>query len=45
MTYLFAAYSVIFVLLAGWILILGKRQNKLIKEISYLQEILKNKNI
>ncbi|MGD8190460.1 CcmD family protein [Brevibacillus ginsengisoli] len=38
MGYLFAAYSVIWVLLAGYILLIGKRQRQLQKEIEMLEE-------
>ena len=39
MTYLFAAYSVIWILLAGYIWLLGKRQKDVRKEIMYLKEL------
>ena len=38
MTYLFAAYSVIWGLLAGYIFVLGKRQKDLKKEMQILEE-------
>jgi len=38
MNYLFAAYSVIWGLLAGYIFLLGKRQKDLRKEIQPLEE-------
>lgn len=41
MDYLFAAYSVIFILIALYIVVLDRRQQKLNKEIVLLQEILK----
>jgi len=39
MTYLFAAYSIIWILLAGYIWLLGKRQKDARKEIMYLKEL------
>lgn len=38
MTYLFAAYSVIWGLLAGYIFVLGKRQKDLKKELQILED-------
>ena len=38
MNYLFAAYSVIWGLIAGYILLLGKRQKDLKKEIKLLED-------
>ncbi|MFO1444233.1 CcmD family protein [Bacillus sp. Bva_UNVM-123] len=38
MTYLFAAYTVIWGLLAGYIFVLGKRQKDLKKEIQILED-------
>lgn len=39
MGYLFAAYSIIWLLLTGYLLFLGKRQKKAIQEIKFLQEL------
>lgn len=38
MSYLFAAYSVIWGLLAGYIFVLGKRQKDLKKELQILED-------
>ncbi|WP_077211326.1 CcmD family protein [Bacillus dakarensis] len=38
MNYLFLATSVVWVLIAGYVVILGKRQKKLQKEIFQLEE-------
>lgn len=38
MTYLFMAYSVIWTLIAGYVVVLGKRQKQLKKEIELLEE-------
>lgn len=38
MGYLFAAYSIIWVLLGGYILLIGKRQRQLQQEIDQLEE-------
>lgn len=38
MTYLFMAYSVIWTLIAGYVVVLGKRQKALKKEIQLLEE-------
>ncbi|CAM3766913.1 CcmD family protein [Mesobacillus zeae] len=38
MTYLFLAYSIIWTLIAGYIVILGKRQKALKKELQLLDE-------
>jgi CcmD family protein len=40
MTYLFAAYTVIWVLLFGYLVSLGKRQNKLAEELEILKRSL-----
>lgn len=42
MTYLFAAYSIIWLLIAGYILVLGKRQKQAVNEVKFLQELHKN---
>lgn len=39
MTYLFAAYSIIWLLLAGYMFSLGKRQNQIAKQLKFLQEL------
>ncbi|SDZ67125.1 CcmD family protein [Evansella caseinilytica] len=39
MGYLFAAYTIIWVLLAGYLLFLGKRQKQAIKQIKFLQDL------
>ncbi|NDI33820.1 CcmD family protein [Chengkuizengella sediminis] len=39
MSYLFAAYMVIWILLAGYLMILGKRQQKINKEIEFIREL------
>ncbi|WNF37110.1 CcmD family protein [Bacillaceae bacterium IKA-2] len=39
MTYLFAAYSIIWLLLAGYMFLLGKRQNQIAKQLKFLQEL------
>lgn len=41
MSYLFAAYSITWLILAGYILTLGKRQAKLKKEFHYISELEK----
>lgn len=38
MTYLFAAYAVIWGLIASYILVLGKRQKQIKKELQLLEE-------
>lgn len=38
MTYLFMAYSVIWTLIAGYVVVLGKRQKQIKKEIMLLDE-------
>ncbi|MCM3587948.1 CcmD family protein [Mesobacillus maritimus] len=38
MTYLLMGYSVIFALIAGYMMILGKRQKQIEKEIKQLEE-------
>jgi CcmD family protein len=40
MNYLFAAYTVIWVLLFGYMVALGKRQNKLAEELELLKKSL-----
>lgn len=39
MTYLFAAYSIIWLLLAGYMFTLGKRQSDIAKQLKFLQEL------
>lgn len=39
MMYLFAAYTIIWLLLAGYIWLIGKRQHKAVKELSLLREL------
>lgn len=39
MTYLFAAYSIIWLLLAGYMLVIGKRQKDAVKELTFLREL------
>ncbi|AET66251.1 hypothetical protein Desor_0550 [Desulfosporosinus orientis DSM 765] len=43
--YLFLAYSMIWVLIFGYSLRLGKRQAKLQKELKRLQEIINSKSV
>ncbi|WP_210364848.1 CcmD family protein [Bacillus sp. REN3] len=38
MTYLFMAYSVIWTLIAGYVVVLGRRQKALKKELQLLEE-------
>jgi CcmD family protein len=38
MTYLFMAYSVIWTLIAGYVVVLGRRQKDLKKELQLLEE-------
>ncbi|WP_079510136.1 CcmD family protein [Mesobacillus jeotgali] len=38
MTYLFMGYTVIWTLIAGYVLVLGRRQKQLKKEIELLEE-------
>ncbi|MCF6095164.1 CcmD family protein [Microaerobacter geothermalis] len=39
MGYLFAAYTIIFLLLFAYLMVMGKRQKKLAEEMALLQEI------
>jgi len=39
MSYLFAAYSIIWLLLAGYIWVIGKRQKDAVKELSFFREL------
>ncbi|RXJ01127.1 CcmD family protein [Anaerobacillus alkaliphilus] len=39
MTYLWAAYSIIWLLIAGYIFVLGKRQKAIAKQLQFLQEL------
>ncbi len=41
MTYLWAAYSIIWLLIAGYIFVLGKRQKAIAKQLQFLQELEK----
>jgi len=40
MTYLFSAYSIIWLLIIGYVVFLGKRQKQIIKEVKFLQDFL-----
>ncbi|MDP4085608.1 MAG: CcmD family protein [Bacillota bacterium] len=42
MTFLWAAYSVIWFIIFGYLFILGKRQNNLKKEIEFLKQLDKD---
>jgi len=39
MIYLFAAYSIIWLLIAGYVWAIGKRQNNAMKELKFLREL------
>ncbi|WP_280772237.1 CcmD family protein [Salipaludibacillus daqingensis] len=39
MTYLFAAYSIIWLLIAGYVWAIGKRQNDAMKELQFIREM------
>lgn len=39
MTFIWGAYSAIWVIIFGYLFILGKRQNKLKKEIEFLKQL------
>ncbi|MFZ5944079.1 MAG: CcmD family protein [Bacillota bacterium] len=41
MLYLFVAYTIIWVIIFGYTLLMGKRQRSIEKEINYLKSILK----
>ncbi|WP_102345490.1 CcmD family protein [Bacillus sp. Marseille-P3661] len=41
MGYLFAAYTIIWALIALYMVVLGKRQNTVLKEIEFVKEIEK----
>ena len=41
MTYLFAAYSIIWLMIAGYLFVLGKRQKAIAKQLHFLQELEK----
>lgn len=43
MNYLFAAYSVIWLLIGGYLYVLGNRQAKLAKELKFLQDMQKQR--
>ncbi|MFS1513690.1 CcmD family protein [Chengkuizengella sp. SCS-71B] len=43
MSYLFVAYMVIWILLSGYLMILGKRQQKINKEIEFIRELENSK--
>ncbi|MDQ0257789.1 CcmD family protein [Evansella vedderi] len=40
MGYLFAAYTIIWLLIGGYVLFLGKRQKAAIKEVRFLKELI-----
>lgn len=40
MGYLFAAYTIIWLLIAGYVLFLGKRQKQAIKELKFVKEMM-----
>lgn len=42
MGYLFAAYTIIWLLIAGYVLFLGNRQKKAIKELKFIKEMMDN---
>ena len=39
MNYLFAAYSIIWLAIAGYLFVLGKRQKAIAKQLQFLQEL------
>jgi CcmD family protein len=39
MTYLFAAYSIIFLMIASYLFVLGKRQKAIAKQLQFLQDL------
>ncbi len=39
MTYLFAAYTIVWLLIAGYIFFIGRRQKEAIKELKLLQQL------
>jgi len=41
MTYLFAAYTIIWIMIFGYTLLIAKRQRGIEKDIEYLKSILK----
>lgn len=41
MAYLMAAYSIVWIVMFGYILVLGKRHDKLLKEIEFLKQFEK----
>lgn len=41
MTYLWAAYSIIWLMIAGYVVVLGKRQKAISKQLQFLQELEK----
>lgn len=42
MNYLFAAYSIIWLMIAGYLFVLGKRQKAVIKQLQFLQDLERN---
>ncbi|MBB5174806.1 CcmD family protein [Texcoconibacillus texcoconensis] len=40
MSYLFAAYTIIWLLIASYVFVLGKRQKAAAKELSFMKEML-----
>lgn len=41
MNYLFMAYTVIWALISIYLIVLGKRQSKIVKEIEFIEEMEK----
>ncbi|KEF39359.1 hypothetical protein M670_01122 [Schinkia azotoformans MEV2011] len=41
MNYLFMAYTIIWALIAIYIVVLGKRQGKIVKELEFIEELKK----
>lgn len=41
MGYLLAAYSIIWLMIAGYLFVLGNRQSKIVKQLQFLQELEK----
>ncbi|MEC1720253.1 CcmD family protein [Schinkia azotoformans] len=41
MNYLFMAYTIIWALIAIYIVVLGKRQSKIVKELEFIEELKK----
>ncbi|WP_017755878.1 CcmD family protein [Calidifontibacillus oryziterrae] len=42
MGYVFSAYAIIWVLIAAYMVVLGKRQSKIVKEIDFIEELEKS---